>query len=174
MRSKTEVKEIPLDRASELYYVCEEGWLRYKTSWWNRKPGQIVVGTLSAGKESMRYRSCRIDGKQYLVHRVAMAIHIGMQPYPSVDHIDGNRDNNNIFNLRLATQLQQNANVPIERNNSSGRLGVTWDKKKQKWQSRIQVNGEKIRIGYFKEVEEAITARAKAEAKYFGREFLRR
>lgn len=52
-------------------------------------------------------------------------------------------------------------------NNTSGRTGVSWDKSKQRWRVAIGVQGKRINLGYFKNLEEAIDARAAGEQKYY-------
>ena len=72
-----------------------------------------------------------------------------------VDHIDGNPLNNQKFNLRYATNQQNQANSKISKNNKSGYKGVCWDKVNKKWIAQIMINGKSIKIGRFKSKEEA-------------------
>lgn len=59
--------------------------------------------------------------------------------------------------------FQRNPSV----NNTSGRTGVSWDKSKQRWRVAIGVQRKRINLGYFKNLEEAIDARATGEQKYY-------
>ena len=59
-------------------------------------------------------------------------------------------------------------NANLSKNNTSGYTGVTWHKLSQKWQSEIRVDGKKIYLGLFINLEDAIEARKQAEIKYFG------
>lgn len=83
------------------------------------------------------------------------------------DHADRNTFNNRKYNLRKATPQENARNASIGKNNKSGFVGVSWNKRCKKWTSSIIVNNETIRFGYFKEKEDAIRARLEAEAKYF-------
>jgi hypothetical protein len=74
----------------------------------------------------------------------------------TVDHIDRDASNNHIENLRLATQVQQQAN--------RGTSNVYFDKKKKKYRARLQVDGERKHIGHFNTFNEAQGA-ANAEKK---------
>ena len=85
------------------------------------------------------------------------------------DHADRNAFNNRKHNLRQATASQNSANRTIGDRNSSGFVGVGWDKDRNKWYAHIGVNNQKIRLGSFADKTDAIVTRLQAEAKYFGR-----
>ena len=87
-----------------------------------------------------------------------------------VDHIHGanSRHDNRKFNLRIATASQNQMNVNLSINNTSGATGVNWDKRKHKWTARIGINYERIHLGDFDSFEDAVRARKLAEDKYFG------
>ena len=86
-----------------------------------------------------------------------------------VDHIDGDKSNNKINNLRLASKSENGRNrVNLPSNNTSGVIGVCWDKKAKKWKAFIMINGKQKHLGYFINIEDAIKARKEAEIKYFG------
>ena len=84
------------------------------------------------------------------------------------DHIDRNPLNNRKTNLRFATSQENARNRGVSKRNSSGFIGVHFDKEKNKWRSGITINYEHIRLGYFVNKDDAIRARLDAEAKYFG------
>ena len=87
----------------------------------------------------------------------------------NIDHIDGDRTNNRIENLRLATKAENGWNRQhLDKRNSSGFTGVYWCIRDQKWRARIKVNGKNIHIGYFTNKQDAIAARRLAEATHFG------
>ena len=85
-----------------------------------------------------------------------------------VDHINMNPLDNRKCNLRICTMQQNNFNKKEQTNNTSGRVGVTWDKQTNKWLAQIQVDGKNIKLGRFKNKEDAIKVREEAELKYFG------
>lgn len=72
-----------------------------------------------------------------------------------VDHIDGNKLNNTRNNLRIATRAENNRNIGMLSNNSSGFKGVTWNKKSKKFQARIKFNNKLIYLGSFSDAIEA-------------------
>jgi hypothetical protein len=84
-----------------------------------------------------------------------------------VDHIDRNKLNNHISNLRYATDSQNNMNKSRQSNNTSGIVGVYFCKDRNKWRAVIKKDRNPIHLGYFETKEEAIEARSKAEEKYF-------
>ena len=108
-------------------------------------------------------RYVRKSGKERL-HRFIMNCPKDMV----VDHINMNPLDNRKCNLRICTMQQNNFNKKEQTNNTSGRVGVTWDKQTNKWLAQIQVDGKNIKLGRFKNKEEAIRAREEAELKYFG------
>lgn len=113
------------------------------------------------------YASTRINKtKCMLLHRFIMDCPNDL----FVDHIGGiqTRNDNRKCNLRIATKSQNNINVKIKSNNSSGTPGVFFDKAKGKWCAKISIHGHAIHLGYYIDKEEAIRTRKEAEEKYFG------
>jgi hypothetical protein len=117
-------------------------------------------------KMSSGYFMGRIFGRKYLAHRVSWAIYSGEWPERQIDHINGNRLDNRIANLRCATNQENSKNRAIGINNTSGTIGVYWSINRSNWFAEIYTNGNKKRIGYFKSKDEAIQARAKANLEY--------
>jgi hypothetical protein len=108
------------------------------------------------------------DGKQYRAHRVAWALHYGSNPDGIIDHINGNRLDNRISNLRIVDTTQNARNTGIGVNNTSGAVGVVWHKTAKKWVAQITVNRENKYLGLFADFNLARQARLIAEEKYFG------
>lgn len=100
---------------------------------------------------------------QYL-HRVIMnenTLH--------VDHINGDKLNNTVGNLRVCSNTDNCKNRQVlPSNNTSGVLGVCYDNTRHKWKAEIKVNGKKMCLGRFDNKEAATKARIEAEDKYFG------
>lgn len=101
-----------------------------------------------------------VDGKMVKMHRF-----LG---YKNVDHEDRNELNNRRYNLRQCTNSQNSQNRRKQSNNTSGIIGVGWHKSSNRWRAYIKINGIRKELGYFKDVNEAITARLKAEKELFG------
>lgn len=85
-----------------------------------------------------------------------------------VDHINRDRLDNRRGNLRLASRFQNARNLGVRKNNSTGVIGVYFDKRRNKWYSQIHLEGKTITLGCFVQKKEAINARLAAEVKYFG------
>lgn len=91
-----------------------------------------------------------------------------MLGFKNYDHIDRNELNNLESNLRPATYQENARNHSLLSNNTSGFTGVSWDKKMSKWRSYIVINKQQIHLGLYINKEDAVIARLKAEAKYYG------
>lgn len=128
---------------------------------WNAKHAGKAAGAIRPSG----YVYLAIDGIRHPVHRVAYALHNNEWPPHEcvIDHIDQDPSNNRIVNLRLASQKENMRNQPSRKNNSSGTMGVSFDKKQGKWVARIMVSGKSVRLGAFEIQEDAINARRLAE-----------
>lgn len=111
-------------------------------------------------------RNSIADGhqKKIYMHRDIMGISFDKNRY--IDHIDGNKLNNQKSNLRFCTRSENNKNVKIETNrtmNSSSKYkGVGWYKKYQKWNAKIRSNNIWYNLGYFNDEVEAAKTYDKA------------
>jgi hypothetical protein len=83
----------------------------------------------------------------------------GRLPNGQIDHIDGNKTNNRIENLRDVSRSVNLLNQRLpHRNNKSGYLGVDWIPKAKRWRAQLKVAGIKKTLGYFLTAEAASTA----------------
>jgi len=97
------------------------------------------------------YRRVRVDGKYLYVHRLVWFL-LTLKEVPEdlfIDHIDGNRLNNNINNLRLATALENQYNKARQSNGTSQYKGVWYDKAKDCWKASIRFKDKRHYIGQF-------------------------
>lgn len=99
-----------------------------------------------------------------LLHRMIM----GEPENMFIDHINHDKLNNCRSNLRIVTPQQNSMNRGKNKNNTSGVIGVRWDKEIEKWRAQISSNKKLIHLGLFDDLEEACEVRKKAEIKYFG------
>lgn len=84
-----------------------------------------------------------------------------------IDHINRIKIDNRKENLRFASQKYNSKNCKIPVNNTSGFIGVCWDKENKKWIAQIRSDGKNIKIGRYNNKEDAIINRLIAEKKYF-------
>ena len=131
---------------------------------WNARYSGRETGTPYTGG----YLAVGFGGRRFLAHRVAWAFVNGEWPKAQIDHIDGNRANNRIKNLRGADHSSNGANRVAPATNKSGAKGVSWSKKERKWIAHIRVKNRSLRLGGFHSVEEAASAYAEASRKHFG------
>ena len=111
------------------------------------------------------YKLVTIENKTYRAHRLAWLYMYGVWPSGQIDHIDHNRSNNSISNLRDVTHQDNHKNKPLQKNNKSGTHGVSL-LKNGKWRSRIKINGKEKHLGFFNSKKEAVESRLNAEIKY--------
>lgn len=130
-------------------------------TWNTRHAGKEACATPQRGYKIGNVLNCLI-----LAHRAAWAIHYGKWPDETIDHINGNRSDNRIVNLRDVSHHENMKNVRTPVTNTSGHIGVTLFKPNGKWVAGIKVNGKRLYLGYFDTIEEAVAVRKAAEAKY--------
>ena len=117
---------------------------------WRVRPAQHVkVGDFAGCVNPCGYITIKVDKKSYQGHRLIWLYIHGSFPVNGIDHINGNKLNNRIQNLRDVSPKTNRKNSKISSTNTSGITGVSWSKKSGKWQSQIDVDGVKIWLGYF-------------------------
>ena len=106
------------------------------------------------------YIKLTLKSKPVVAHRLAWAMFIG-DPPPEIDHINGDRADNRLENLRAATRAQNMHNAKTKHLSSSGHKNVQWDSESGKWRVRVRVDGVRHHIGRFSELEDAVDAAQK-------------
>lgn len=140
--------------------------------WISKVNSNALPGYCAGCLNSQKYLVIRINKKLYLAHRLAWLYVYGAWPKDQIDHINLDKSDNRIDNLREATQWQNEGNVSIRRDNTSGIKGVSWYKRDRKWRANIQINGKQKNLGFFDNIESAAFAYADAALERFG-EFAR-
>lgn len=130
----------------------------------------VKIGEV-AGTDNRGYVMISINHKKYSGHRLAWLYVYGELP-EYIDHINGNRSDNRLCNLRPANKLTNNYNSKLRKDNVSGVKGVTWSIQLKKWAARISINGYRKFLGYFDDLEFAELVTSEARLKYHG-EFAR-
>lgn len=104
-----------------------------------------------------------LNGKEVILHRIIMGIE---DENLYIDHINHDRADNRKNNLRIVTPQQNSMNKISSKENRV--LGVTLDKKTNKWKVLIGYKNRKIYLGYYENFDDAVRVRREAEMKYFG------
>jgi hypothetical protein len=136
-------------------------------TWKVNKSKKSKIGD-AAGWLDNGYTKIEINHKPYNAHRLAWLYVYGEMPKNLVDHIDGNRSNNKISNLREATYQKNSENYKTPKTNKSGVKNVSWYKKLDKWVVSISIRNAKKTIGYFDDLELAELVAVEARNKYRG------
>lgn len=110
------------------------------------------------------YWQVRLDGRNYRGHRLAWLYVHGEWPTKMIDHINGDRGDNRIANLRDVPQSYNAQNVRKQRRSRSGLRGATWHARTKAWRSVIFANGKQHYLGMYATPEEAHDAYNRARA----------
>ena len=160
----TPTNELTAERLrSILNYDPESGIFTWKV----RTANQVKVGDVVGCPDGRGYLLIQAQSRLYRAHRLAWLYVYGEWPKGQIDHINRNKADNRIANLRDVSHKQNNQNRSKPSNNTSGHPGVSWHKQKSKWQARIAHNYKQIHLGYFATIEEAVSARKAAEKLYW-------
>lgn len=129
-------------------------WLKHRKS--------TKVGTQVGHLADKGYYRLRIGGVQTGVHRLIWLYQTGTFP-DQVDHIDHDRSNNAWSNLREVNYTGNARNMSKSKRNTSGVVGVSFDKSRNKWRASIGVEGSLKHLGMYESKEDAVYARKQAE-----------
>ena len=138
---------------------------------YNQDTGEFVRKTKTGTKKikpilSSSYRQARVKGTKFSVARLIWMWVYGQDPKNMwIDHINGNKTDNRIKNLRLVSPIENARNMRLYKTNKTGVAGI--DMYKGKYRVRIKINKNEIFLGYYEDLDEAIDVRKKAE-QHFG------
>ena len=151
---------LPKEQCDLLFtYDPDTGDLRWKTS-----------GEIAGWVENTGYRRVKVFGERYIVSRIAWTMFYGAPPDGEVDHINGNRADDRICNMRECSASQNSCNRKRPSHNTTGFKGV--QRAGKSFRARIMKNGETIDLGCFPTARMAFERRLTALAKLHG-EFAR-
>jgi hypothetical protein len=135
-----------------LHYDPDTGVFRWRKNTGRAKAGAIA-GVINAG-----YRMIKVRKRSRSAHRLAFFYMNGKWPEAEIDHVNNNKDDNRMVNLRQASRAENMRNARRFKNNTSGFKGVSWHKVTGKWAARIYVDGKRLNIGLFASKHEAALA----------------
>ena len=154
---------LPLEQARELFsYDPDTGELTWVNGFRRGNGAMAPAGTVAGCFDGEGYLVSRTNRTQYKNHRLAWLLYHGEWPKGAIDHIDGDKANNRISNLRMTTNSEnlQNQRKPM-RHNKLGILGVCMAG--HKYRTKVHVNGADHYLGVFDTPEEAQAAYLKAK-----------
>ena len=145
------------------YYDAESGMLIWRFgNGRNVKPWQEVKA-----KNVHGYYTAKIHGKSYLAHRLAWLYVHGSFPNKYIDHKNRIRNDNRLCNLRDVNTTDNAQNISLPNHNTSGQIGVSWIKSHNCWTVFVKVNKKNKWLGYYKNLDDAITVRKEGERQYY-------
>lgn len=133
-------------------------------SWNKRLAGAEAFTALNADG----YKTGSLFNRSLRAHRVIWAMVSGGWPEGMIDHANGDRTDNRLENLRLATNAQNQSNKGPKRGSLSGLKGVTWDASKGKWRARISHGNRRACLGLHETAADAHRAYRSASKEYHG------
>jgi len=140
------------------HFLSEREWKLVNT----QKAGK-VAGNERKRKDGIGYFYTKVNGFEMAVHSFILLMHGTEIPKGMcVDHINGNKQDNRIENLRVVTTSTNAMNSKKRKTNTSGHHGIMWRKERSKWVVRLVVNGKTHVCGHFDDIGEAVIARDKA------------
>jgi len=134
---------------------------RIFNSWNSKYANQRAFTALS----KKGYHVGAVLGTNYRANRIIWIMQTGVEPI-QVDHENGIRHDDRWVNLRNIPGADNQKNMKKAVNNSSGYTGVSWNTEKQSWDAYIDHNGSRIRLGRYKDINDAIAIRQQAELHY--------
>jgi hypothetical protein len=140
-------------------YQPDTGWLIWRTS----PKHDVKVGDRAGCDRGDGRWVVKVRQKMYLTSRLAWFWMTGEWPSGEVDHKDRNRSNDVWTNLRDVPKSVNNQNKAVQHRNTSGVVGVDWNKQKGKWRARLSLKRKIVYLGWFDTFEEAVQARKAGE-----------
>lgn len=140
--------ELTQDKVKELFEY------RAGALFWKVRPANCIHIGDKAGYKNTKdsYQRVLVKGKAYLAHRIIFLFHHGYFP-EFIDHINGDRQDNRIENLRPATMAENNRNIKVPKHNTSGIKGVSKKPHEKNWTCSLRTNRKLKTVGGFETKE---------------------
>lgn len=130
------------------------------------KGSAAQIGDIAGTKTVNGYIDIVIDSKHYYAHRLAWFWMHGKWPPGNIDHINRNKTDNRLCNLRIANKSENARNSKRRMDNTSGCTGVNWHKQRKCWRAYITIKGKRTHLGVFANKQDAIQTRKNAEREH--------
>ena len=134
---------------------------------WKKTRASTKIGKKAGTTKAEGYRQIAIGKVCALEHRLVFMYVHGYMPN-EIDHINGNRADNRIENLRECTPSINNRNSKMPSTNKSGVKGVFWDNSENKWHGRVWANGKFAFSRCYEKLEDAAQAVREAREIHHG------
>lgn len=116
------------------------------------------AGQSAVVKEGDGYTSVFLDGFRFKSHRIAWLLSHGEWPSGMIDHINRDRSDNRLLNLRVVERAENAKNAKMRTDNKSGHKGVSWHARGKKWRACYVVSGKQVYLGLYANKDDAIAA----------------
>jgi hypothetical protein len=136
---------------------------------WRKSPcNSIPAGSRAGSPNNHGYLLVSVMRRTYHVHRLIWLLSHGVWPEGQVDHKNGNRLDNRLCNLRVASRNQNCANSKLRKDSFSGVKGVLWSKAESRWIARLDYKGRRVLRRRFTTKEEAEACVREARLRFHG------
>jgi len=150
-----------------------EDYIRYQPEsgllFWKRDYARQLGGNRAGRIGSLGYIVLYFEKKYWFGHRLAWYLATGNHPKEQIDHINGDRADNRLINLREASHGENNRNRGAHKDNISGYKGVSYMKRDGRYKARININKTCVNLGHFDTALEAHKAYCDAVERYHGK-----
>ena len=152
--------EINIDELKRrMGYNPDTGILYWKVT----EQGHVIKGREAFTANNCGYKRGNFFGVPLYAHVAAWLITHGEFPKGEIDHINRDRQDNRLCNLRDVSKSENQHNTKIRDDNKTGVMGVKRRKDTGRYEAQITINGKRMYLGKFKDLDDAIAARRKAE-----------
>ena len=131
-----------------------------------RTANSVQVGDVAGSKNSDGYIQISIDSKPHMAHRLVWIWH-GKELPQFINHINRDKVDNRIENLRPATRSENMHNKDTSKRSASGHRGVMWYAPTKEWLARLMVDGQSYDLGKYPTAKEASEAYEQTKQEFF-------
>ena len=164
------MKTLPINMLRQVFvYDGDTGLVYWKIP---RKNGVVAGGIAGSVDSSSGYARLCFRRKAYKTHRIAWALAYGEWPVMDIDHINGNRADNRLKNLRVASRTENIRSMKKRKNSACMLKGATpYKNRNDKFVAQIRIDGRQRKLGVFTSQQSAHDAYCAAAVVAFGKFF---